>query len=33
LKQNVDRNRMLAQNGCRVECRGYEWGSDATELL
>ncbi|KAJ3502405.1 hypothetical protein NLJ89_g8903 [Agrocybe chaxingu] len=33
LKQNVERNRSSATDGCRIECRGYEWGTDPSDLL
>ncbi|CAA7264284.1 unnamed protein product [Cyclocybe aegerita] len=33
LKQNVERNRSSVADGCRVECRGYEWGTDHSGLL
>jgi len=32
LRDNVDRNRGVTKR-CTVECRGYEWGSDAEHLM
>jgi len=33
LRRNVDRNRALVAAGCTLECVGYEWGTDPSELL
>ncbi|KAG6888725.1 hypothetical protein C0992_007634 [Termitomyces sp. T32_za158] len=33
LKKNLERNRPNFQATCRVECAGYEWGTDAEPLL
>lgn len=33
LKSNVERNRAHFQPACRVECAGYDWGTDAEALL
>ncbi|KAF5390050.1 hypothetical protein D9757_003797 [Collybiopsis confluens] len=33
LKQNVERNQMLASPTCKLHCTGYEWGQEVRELL
>ncbi|KNZ78300.1 Putative nicotinamide N-methyltransferase, partial [Termitomyces sp. J132] len=33
LKKNLENNRPNFQPACRVECTGYEWGTDAGSLL
>ncbi|KAF8965043.1 hypothetical protein BDZ97DRAFT_1813351 [Flammula alnicola] len=33
LKKNVESNHGLVTAGCTVKCKGYEWGTDTSELL
>jgi hypothetical protein len=33
VKQNVERNKALVSKGCEVYYRGYDWGTDVSDLL